>query len=289
MSPRWAALKPAATRRALKILDATYRARAIPTGSARYWSWLFAAATARPPLLGIYALLAEWNALMDPATEPSAARIKLEWWREEMRRLTAGVPVHPIGTYLVSLPRAGGVDFAPLALTVDAALTETNGAPLERGAELEPHAWALRAQPLQLASRLAVDVPEESSLVDCTRALAVADYLSRSIRDYAREVRLGRVPFAVDELLAEGIDNTDLDAAHPPIRLQGYLQQLRRRAANHYEIAAQALPPDHRARQRHLLVLAALGLKQLNQGAPTLESSGMRDMLLAWSTARRAH
>jgi len=37
------------------------------------------------------------------------------------------------------------------------------------------------------------------------------------------------------------------------------------------------------------LVLAALGLKQLNRGAPTLGSPGMRDMLLAWSTARRAH
>jgi 15-cis-phytoene synthase len=285
----WTPLKPTATRRVLKVLDATYRARAIPRGSARYWSWLFAAATARAPLLGIYALLAEWNALMDPATEPGAARIKLEWWREEMRRLTAGVPVHPIGTYLASLPRAGAVDFAPLAQSIDAALTETNGAPLERATELEPHAWALRAQPLQLASRLAADDPEESSLVDCTRALAVADYLSRSTRDYAREVRLGRVPFAVDELLAAGIDNTDLDAAHPPVRLQGYLQQLRRRAANHYEIAAEALPPGRRAQQRHLLVLAALGLKQLNQGAPTLESSGMRDMLLAWSTARRAH
>ena len=39
----------------------------IPPGSARYWSWLFAAADSRPPLLGIFALGAEWQALMDPA------------------------------------------------------------------------------------------------------------------------------------------------------------------------------------------------------------------------------
>jgi 15-cis-phytoene synthase len=272
----------------LKTLDATYRARAVPTGSARYWSWLFAAATARAPLLGIYALLAEWNALMDPATEHSAARIKLEWWQEEIRRLSLGVPVHPIGTYLASLPRAGEVDFTPLAQSIDAAVTETNGAPLEHGTELEPHAWALRALPLQVASRLAAGGADESGLVECTRALAVADYLSRSTRDYPREVRLGRVPFAVDELLAAGIDNADLDSAHPPGKLESYLQRLRRRAASQYEIAAQALAAAGRAQQRHLLVLAALGLKQLNKGAPTLESSGMRDMLLAWSTARRA-
>jgi phytoene synthase len=279
----------------LKTLDASYRARAIPMGSVRYWSWLFAAAAARAPLLGIYALLAEWNALIDPATEHSAARIKLEWWQAEIRRLAAGTPVHPIGAYLASLPRAGEVDFTPLTLSIDAAVAETNGAPLERGTDLAPHACALRAFPLIVASRLATrdfdaagpDL-DEASLGECTRALAVADYLSRSTRDYRREVRLGRVPFAVDELLAAGIDNTDLCADQPPAQLERYLQQLRERAAQSYYIAAQVLPSAHRSQQRHLLVLAALGLKHLNRPAPTLQSSGMRDMLLAWSTARRA-
>jgi phytoene synthase len=250
---------------------------------------MFAAASARAPLLGIYALLAEWNALMDPATEHGAARIKLGWWQEEIRRLAAGVPAHPIGAYLASLPRAGEVDFTPLARSIDAAVMETNGAPLELGTDLEPQAWALRAEPLAVASRLVTSDLDEASLVECTRALAVADYLSRSTRDYPREVRLGRVPFAVDELLAAGIDNTDLCADHPPAQLEGYLQQLRKRAAQHYEIAARALPTEHRSQQRHLLVLSALGLKQLNRGGPTLESPGMRDMLLAWTTARRAH
>jgi phytoene synthase len=272
----------------LKSLDATYRARAIPPGSVRYWSWLFASAPARAPLLGVYALLAEWSALMHPATEHSAAQIKLAWWQEEIRRLIAGSPVHPIGAYLASLPRAAAVDLTPLALSIDAAVRETDGAPLERGADLEPHACALRAHPLAVASRLASDDLDETSMGSCAGALAVADYLSQSLRDYRREARLGRVPFAVDELMAAGIDNVDLCADDPPARLESYLQQLRERAAFAYESAAQALPPARRSQQRHLLVLAALGLKHLKNRA-TPESRGMQDMLLAWSTARRAH
>jgi phytoene/squalene synthetase len=269
-------------------LDATYRARAIPLGSVRYWSWLFACAPARAPLLGIYALLAEWNALMDPATEQSAARIQLEWWREEISRLIAGVPVHPIGAYLRSLPRAGEVDFAPLALAIDAAVDEANGVPLERGTDLEPHASALRACPLAVASRLSVGDLDETSLGECTRALAVAEYLARATRDYRREARSGKVPFAVDELLAAGIDNSDLCAEQPTAQLENYLLELRERAARDYEIAARALPKPTRSQQRHLLVLAALGLQHLQRRAPRLESPGMQDMLLAWSTARRA-
>jgi phytoene synthase len=271
-----------------KILDSSYRARAIPLGSVRYWSWLFASAAARPPLLGIYALLAEWQALTDPGTEASAGRMKLAWWQEEIRRLIARTPVHPISVYLASLPLAGEVDFGPLAATVEASVAECSGVPLERGAELEAHAGALRALPLEVASRLTAANANAGGLQTCMQALAVADYLARTTRAYRREARLGRVLFAVDELLAAGVDNADLCADPPPGNLSSYLQQLRARAARSYETVAQALPVDCRAQHRHLLIAAALGLKHLQRGTATLESPRVQDMLLAWVTARRA-
>jgi phytoene/squalene synthetase len=273
---------------ALKTLDATYRARAIPLGSARYWSWLFAASPSRAPLLGVYALLAEWNALMDPATEASASRIKLAWWQEEIRRLIDRAPVHPICRYLAALPRAGEVDFTPLSQAIDASLAELSGVPVERSADLEPHACALRAAPLGLASRLASGGLDEIGLGNCLRALAVADHLARITRDYRRQARQGRIPFAVEELLAAGLDNADLCADQPPAKLGAYLEEKRALAARSYETAALALSAACRARQRHLLVLAALGLKHLQRRTSGLESAGLRDMLLAWSTARRA-
>jgi phytoene synthase len=272
-----------------KTLDATYRARAIPLGSVRYWSWLFAASDTRAPLLGVYALLAEWNALLDPAAEVSASRIKLAWWQQEIARLIARAPLHPICVYLASLPRATEVDFTPLSLAIDAAMAELSGVPLERSAELEPHAGALRAAPLAIAARLACGAPDEAGLQNSLRALATADYLARAIRDYRRQARVGRVPFPVEELLAAGLDNTDLCAEQPAAKLEDYLQQLRARAARSYDAAALALPAGCRAQQRHLLVLTALGLKHLQLPTSSLESARLQDMLLAWSTARRAH
>ena len=273
----------------LKALDATYQARAVPPGTARYWSWLFAAAEARAPLLGIYALGAEWQALMDPATETGVAHLKLAWWREEMQRLAAGSAVHPISSYLAGLSRAASADFTPLLAAVDAAAAQVGGVPLERGADLEPQSQALWGGPLALASRLAADVPDEAGLGNCTAALATAGYLSRAIRGYRREARIGRVPFAVDELMAAGVDNEDLLAEPPPQHLQNYLDGLRDRAARYFESAAQALPRAHRGPHRHLLVLAALGLAHLSSRAAPQERRRLKDMLLAWTTARRAH
>jgi 15-cis-phytoene synthase len=270
------------------ILDTTYRARAIPKGSARYWSWLFADSGAREPLLGVYALLAEWNALIDPTTEAAAGRIKLAWWQQEIQRLISGKPTHPIGIYLWTLPRAGAVDLTPLATAFEAVFAESNGAPLENGSDLEPHASALRAAPLIVASRLAAADLDEDSLQRCAHEWAVGDFLARSARDYRREARAGRVPFAVSELLAAGIDNEDLCSDQPPLRLENYLRDLRARARTRYTAACQALPPGRRGQQRHLLILAALGLKHLTLPAAALESPRLQDMLLAWVTARRA-
>jgi len=261
----------------------------VPPGTARYWSWLFADPQARAPLLGIYALGAEWQALMDPATDSSVANLKLAWWREEMQRLAQGSAVHPISGYLAALPRAASADFTPLLTAVEAAAAQVSGVPLERGADLEPQSQALWGGPLAVASSLADDAPDAAGLRRCTSGLAAARYLSRAIRDYPRDARAGRVPFAIDELLAAGIDNADLAADPPPPHLHSYLERLRERAAGYLEVAARALPPAQRARHRHLLVLAALGLRHLNVRAPPLTRLRFKDMLVAWSTARRAH
>jgi phytoene/squalene synthetase len=271
----------------LKALDETYAARAVPPGTTRHLSWLFAAPEARAPLLGIYALGAEWQALMDPATDPRVSELKLAWWHEEMLRLAGGKALHPVSCYLASLPRAGSVDFSPLVTAIGAAAVQVGGAPLERAADLEPQSQALWGGPLLLASRLATEVCEESSLRGCTQALSAAHYLARAIRDYRREARAGRVVFAVDELLAAGVDNDGLAADLPPAHLERYLHQLRERAARYFEAAAQALARPGQRPHRHLLVLARLGLAHMSRRS-TPGRRRFEDMILAWKAARRA-
>jgi 15-cis-phytoene synthase len=264
-----------------RTLDASYRARAIPIGSVRHLSWQFAAPAARAPLLGIYALQAEWNALLDPRTERSAAQIKLAWWQEEMRRLSGAAAVHPISLYLAASPGANADSFAPLIAAIDAAALEVSGAPLERASDLAPHAQRLRANPLIVAAALS---DPGADVHDCAGELAVGDYLSRAIDEYRLEARAGRVAFAVDELMDAGIDNAALAAEQPSAALSAYLARLRERAAAHYARAAGALAPRDRGSQRHLQVLAAFGAERRGRSPP----HGLRALYLAWTTARHA-
>jgi 15-cis-phytoene synthase len=251
-----------------RLLDETYRRRAIAPGTARFWSWLFAAPDSRAPLLGIYALLAEWRALMDPGTEAGAAQIKLAWWEEEVRRLAAGRPVHPVSCYLAALPRAPQADFTQLNAAIMATAAQIAGVPIERGAALEAHAYSLLGCPLLVGAQLAGERCAGTHLRVCASALSAADYLARAIAGYRRDARSGRMPFAIDELLAAGIENADLLAIEPPSHLQRYLAELRDRTAGYYALAQRTLPREERPQNRHLLVLAALGLRLFAERRP---------------------
>ena len=277
------------TRAPLRPLEHPYRSRAAPPASARYWSWLFAAPESRDPLIGVYALTAEWRALMDPAAEPEAAAIKLAWWQEEIARLTAAAPLHPITRFLSGLPRAEHVDFAPLQDSLEAAARQLSGAPLERSAELGPHGAALWATPLLTAAQLARELAEDSApgLSRAVAALGAAQYLEDSIADYRRSALRGRVVFPVEELLAARIEDSDLTASPPPEPLRSYLDGVRDRSARLYRTAADELPERERAPLRHLLVLAALGARHARSG-PGAGPFRPADLYRAWSTARRA-
>jgi phytoene synthase len=271
-------------------LEEPYKSRAAPPATARYWSWLFAAPAARDPLLGVYALSAEWRALTDPATEHQAAGIKLAWWHEEIGRLCRGAPLHPITRFLAALPRAGCVDFAPLNASLEAAARHIAGAPLERASEIESHGMALWGAPLMTAAHLAHGITPgcEPAVQRAVAALGAAQYLEQSITDYRRDALRGRVIFPVDELLAAGIEDTDLTAYPAPAPLQAYMNELRLRAARLFGAAAGLLPAAERSSLRHLLVLAALGASHSRGRGRRTGAFWPADLYHAWRAARRA-
>jgi len=239
-------------------------------------------------LLGVFALLAEWRALIDPSTPPDVARIKLLWWRDEVQRSASGSPLHPISRFIVQMPRARSTNLLELLSVIDAATRHVDGAPLERGVELAAHADALGGTPLRVAADLSGPRRADSELGECTAALAAGDYLSRAVAGHRRDSRAGRILFPVDELLAAGIDNDDLTADASPPRLLAYLETQRHRADVSYARAAAVLRPAERPELRHLMVFAALGAGHLRRRVdPSRADFRFADLYNAWSAARR--
>jgi len=92
--------------------------RATPVGSSAYYSLRFAPRELRDELATLSAWRHQLRTLPDRVTDPGVARIKLQWWREELERIFADVPHHPLSRALQpilerhQLPQAWFTDIA---------------------------------------------------------------------------------------------------------------------------------------------------------------------------------
>ena len=206
-----------------------------------------------------------------------------------MQRLAQRRPVHPISRFLAALPGAAAVDFEPLTGAVEAAARQIGGVTFERHTDLAEHAYALLGHPLMVAAQFVAREQNAAGLQRCLRALSLAEYLARAIDEYRQTALAGRMLFPVDALLAAEIDNDDLTAPEPPARLRIFLDRARADAAGHFAEAERILPRAERARQRGLLVLAAVESHHLRQRrSPLSHNARPQDIFVAWRAARRA-
>jgi len=79
------------------------RDKAAPAGSSLYYACLFHDEATRRGLYARFALYFELQDSFLAASDPGVARIRQEWWREELARLQNGRPRHPVTVELQAL------------------------------------------------------------------------------------------------------------------------------------------------------------------------------------------
>ena len=70
--------------------------KAASSGSSFYYSFLFLPPNRRRAIMAFYAFCREVDDVVDECSDPQLAATKLAWWREELDRLYAGQPQHPV-------------------------------------------------------------------------------------------------------------------------------------------------------------------------------------------------
>lgn len=138
-------------------------------GTPQWYAWLFTPAPARQTMALLFQLEAELRAIVIAPRDHGVAHLKLQWWRDELARLAAGAPRHPLAQALAQI--------AP-----------------DRTAAWPPLGDFLTSLQLELA---AVAIDDQAELA---RFLACADGHSRSIA-----LALGDGPAAARESLGADV------------------------------------------------------------------------------------
>jgi phytoene synthase len=271
--------------------------KAARSGSSFYYSFLFLPPDRRRAITALYAFCREVDDVVDEIPDRSVAAIKLAWWRDEVDRLAAGEPTHPVTKALQPHLAGYGIERRQLVEVIDGMqmdLDQTRYLDFE-GLRLYCRRVAGVIGELS-ASIFGYQDPRTLHYAD---ELGLAFQLTNIIRDVGEDARAGRVYIPADDLQRHGLAAHQLlDARAADQESDAFRAMMReqvRRARLHYRRAFELLPEVDRRTQRPGLIMSAIyaalleeierdGYRVLTQ---RIALTPVRKLWLAWRTWQR--
>jgi phytoene synthase len=230
--------------------------KAAASGSSFYYSFRFLPPARRRAITAFYAFCREVDDVADECRDPALARAKLAWWRDEVARLYAGRPEHPVTRALLEA-------VTPFHLSEDAFGQIIDGMEMDLGPVRYPDFKALRLYCHRVAgvvgetAALIFGVTDRATLKYANR-LGLAFQLTNILRDVGEDARRDRIYLPRDELAEYGVSEADLLAGRMSDDFRSLMAFQYLRAIQTYDEALALLPAVDRKTQRPGLVMAAI-------------------------------
>ncbi|MDP2833474.1 MAG: presqualene diphosphate synthase HpnD [Pseudomonadota bacterium] len=264
--------------------------KAAASGSSFYYSFRFLAPKRRRAITAFYAFCREVDDIADECHDTTVAQAKLAWWRDEVARLYAGAPSHP-----VTLALRESVE--PYNLPQEAFEQIIDGMEMDLGRVRYPDFKALRLYCHRVAgvvgevAALIFGVSDHTTLKYANR-LGLAFQLTNIIRDVGEDARRSRIYLPQDELAEFGVSEADLLHTQMSDNFRRLMEFQYQRAEQTYDEALALLPAAERKSQRPGLIMAAIYRALLQEiradGFRVLDRrtslTPLRKLWLAWKT-----
>ncbi|VVE79207.1 presqualene diphosphate synthase HpnD [Pandoraea sputorum] len=245
--------------------NAYCRQKAGPPGSALYYALLQLPPSKRDAAYAAHAFCQEISDIHSAVHDPGVAHAKLDWWRQELARLFAGNPAHPVTRALLPVVQNSKLSRETFEAVLHGAEMDLSQMRYLDFAGLTHYCDAAGGAPAELTSQVyGFDDPQTPALA---RALGHAITLGRRVTDAGVDARSGYVYFPIDELQRFGVTAADIQNGKYSPAFVELMKFQHARARQAIADAAAAIPKQDRRKQRPLLALAALQLALMDEVA----------------------
>ncbi len=262
--------------------------RATPEGSSAYYSVRFAPEALRDDLAALLGWRHQVRAVLEEVSDPGVARLKLQWWREELARTFAGEPRHPLSEVLSgALERHGLPDTAFLELTEQVESEILRRQPSDE-ADLDTACDRDLGALFELVARC--HGLSDAPALQTARRLGGFCAQVYLIRDSGALARKGRCLLPADRLREQGLSTGALAQRQHRERLPDLLATaaLRARSAIPGPDARRNMPASIRARACILEVLLdEIEDEGFDVADQRIGLTPLRKLWLAWRESRR--
>lgn len=265
MQPHETADTPSGTHVSAAQVNEYCRQKAGPPGSALYYALLQLPLSKRDAAYAAHAFCQEVADIHAAVHDPGVAHAKLDWWRQELARLFAGTPAHPVTRALASVVKNTDIPRAAFEAVLHGAEMDLAQMRYLDFAGLSHYCDAAGGAPAELVSRIyGFNNPQTPALA---RTLGHAISLGRRVTDAGLDARAGYVYFPIDELQRFGVTAADLQNGKYSPAFVELMKFQHARARQAITEAAAAIPKQDRRKQKPLLALAALQLALMDEVA----------------------
>jgi phytoene synthase len=251
----------------------------------RFLCALFAPAPAREALFSLIAFNHELARAREVASNPLAAMIRLQWWRDAVEEARAGRPArrHEVAAPLHAAIRAGALDAAALLAMIEARETETQEA---IATEQDFVAW-LRGTAGGWSAVAGATLGAGWEACEVLRGLGAAYGLAGVLRSVAAHAAQGRCLLPLDRLAAAGLSPEQVIAAPASAPLSALVREMAAEGLTALAAARRDVPEGAIAAALPA-ILARRDLQCLARGGGTAGGRGFGDRLaVTWSGLRR--
>jgi phytoene synthase len=267
--------------------------KAASPGSALHYSLLSLTSDRRRALTALHAFRRETMQVVVECRDPQIAQAKLDWWRQELERLYAGQPQHPV-------TRALEAHVEPYRLAQEHFIELIDGLQMDLDydaypgfAQLSLYCHRVGSAPTLLAADVLGYRDHRTSRF--AHELGIALQLLRLLRQAGGDARNGRFYLPEDELASFGVGHADLLRPQTSERLRALFESQATRIRDYHRRAFEQLPTEDRYPQRSHIILGEIAMTLLEEieadGFQLLEQrvslTALRKLWIAWRVLRR--
>ena len=224
------------------------------SGSSFYYSFLYLPTEKKQAITALYAFCREVDDIVDECSEKHIAELKLAWWQQEIERLFAGSPQHPITQALLPHTLKYHLPKMYFYEILEGMQMDLHYHGYETFADLEVYASKVAGAVGVLSAHILGF--QDLKTIEYAKKIAFFLQLVNILRDCGEDAMRGRIYFPTEELKKYKILEKDILERRSTPELLPYASFWKERALQCYTDALMLLPPCDHKNQRISLVMA---------------------------------
>jgi phytoene synthase len=228
-----------------------------------YYSFLLLPKEKRQAIFSVYAFCREIDDLVDECDDPQLALHKLNWWRQELRRIYNNQSTHPVGHALLETIKQYNLKKEWFDTIIDGMEQDLSQNRYIDFINLEQYCWRVAGVVGVISAHIFGF--KNPKTIEYAKKLGLSLQLINIIRDVGEDSRRGRVYVPINDLQTYNLSVQSISTNEYSDNFRKLMSFQAQRAYDIYQDAINTLPQEDRSNQRAGLIMGAIYKRLLDE------------------------